>query len=307
MNILLRLTPGSHAKVGRVVVTGPSGYSDRQIQDITKMHPGDYVTVQRVSRALDRLRKKYQKQNRLLSQVSIAKRSYRAESNTVDYTFDIVPGPKVEIAAEGFKISRNQLKKNVPVYEENAVDEDLLNEGRRNLLNYLQGRGYFDAKVSMEKSTVSARDELQIIYVIDPGDRHKLVKMEIVGQQIVSARNRSRSRMQVQPAERFVSRGRYSQALTECGHSRPSEDLYRANGFPQVKITPQHRGQLSTATRMNCSSTLQIDEGPQTLVGTLHIVGQADDPWTMRFPTSTWLRDSRSAEFQDRRRSRQSF
>ena len=73
MNILLRLTPGARAKVGRVVVTGPSGYSDRQIQDITKMHPGDYVTVQRVSRALDRLRKKYQKQKRLLSQVAIAR------------------------------------------------------------------------------------------------------------------------------------------------------------------------------------------------------------------------------------------
>ena len=66
----------------------------------------------------------------------------------MDYAFEIEPGPKVEIAAEGFKISHSQLKKNVPVYEENALDDDLLNEGRRNLLNYMQGRGYFDAKVT---------------------------------------------------------------------------------------------------------------------------------------------------------------
>ena len=66
MNVLFRIVPGPHARVGRVTVTGPAGFSEGQIQDIAKMHPGDYVTVQRVSRALDRLRKKYQKQNRLL-------------------------------------------------------------------------------------------------------------------------------------------------------------------------------------------------------------------------------------------------
>ena len=50
------------------------------------------------------------------------------------------PDRRSDIAVEGFKISRSQLKKNVPVYEENALDDDLLNEGRRNLLNYMQGR-----------------------------------------------------------------------------------------------------------------------------------------------------------------------
>ena len=140
MNILFRIVAGTHARVGHIAVNGPAGFSVGQIQDIAKMHPGDYVTVQRVSRALDRLRKKYQKQNRLLSQVAIAGRVYRPASNTVDYTFDIEPGPKVEIVVEGLKISRGQIKKNVPVYEENALDDDLLNEGRRNLLNYMQGR-----------------------------------------------------------------------------------------------------------------------------------------------------------------------
>src|SRR6202022_3473436 len=129
-----------------------------KMQDIARMHMGDYVSVQRISRALERLRKKYQKQNRLLSQVAISSRNYRPETNTVDYALEIEPGPKVEINVEGFKISRSQLKKNVPVYEENALDDDLLNEGRRNLLNYMQGRGYFDAKVSMQRKSVSANE-----------------------------------------------------------------------------------------------------------------------------------------------------
>ncbi|HEV2714764.1 MAG TPA: POTRA domain-containing protein, partial [Terriglobales bacterium] len=153
VDILFRIRPGPRAHVGSVSVTGNPGYSQGQIQDIANMDPGDSVSAQRVTRALERLRKKYQKQNRLLAQVTISGHYYHPEVNAVDYTFDIEPGPRVEIAAEGFKISRSVLKRNVPVYEENALDDDLLNEGRRNLLNYLQSRGYFDVKVRVKKNS----------------------------------------------------------------------------------------------------------------------------------------------------------
>ena len=270
MDITFRITPGPHAKVGRVILTGPAGFSQGQIQDIAKMHPGDYVTVQRVSRALDRLRKKYQKQNRLLSQVAISSRTYRPETNTLDYTFEIQPGPKVVIAAEGFKISHSQLKKNVPVYEENALDDDLLNEGRRNLLNYMQGRGYFDAKVSQQKTSVSS-DELRVTYTIDPGERHKLSKLELVGNKSFTP-EQIRSRMQIQPAARFLSYGRYSQALLSGDVRNIVSNPYHANGFLEVKVTPKvednYRGNQN-----ELAITLQIDEGPQTMVGTLQIVG----------------------------------
>ena len=234
------------------------------------MHAGDYVTVQRVSRALDRLRRKYQKQKRLLSQVAIAIRSYLPETNTVDYTFDIQPGPKVDIATEGFKISRSQLKKNIPVYEENALDDDLLNEGRRNLLNYMQGRGYFDAKVSVQKNSATP-DAMRVTYNVDAGERHKRLKVEITGNKSFTE-EQIRSRMQIQPAGRFLSHGRYSQALL----NRDVRDLvanpYQANGFLQVKITPKiednYRGKKN-----DLAITLQIDEGPQTMVGALQILG----------------------------------
>jgi outer membrane protein assembly complex protein YaeT len=270
MNITFRITPGAHAKVGHVTVTGPAGFSQGQIQDIAKMHPGDYVTVQRLSRALDRLRKKYQKQNRLLSQVAISSRTYRSETNTVDYSFEIQPGPKVDIATEGFKISRSQLKKSVPVYEENALDDDLLNEGRRNLLNYMQGRGYFDAKVGQQKTTISS-DELRVTYTIDPGERHKLAKLEIIGNKSFS-QEQIRSRMQIQPAGRFLSYGRYSQALLSGDVRNIVSNPYHANGFLDVKVTPKVEDSYH-GNKNELAITLLIEEGPQSIVGTLQIVG----------------------------------
>jgi outer membrane protein assembly factor BamA len=253
-----------------VTVTGNPGYSQGQIQDNAKMHPGDPVSVQRVSNALDRLRKKYQKQNRLLAQVSISKKSYRQEANAVDYTFDIVPGPKVQVIAEGFKIRRGVLKQNVPIFEENAVDEDLLNEGRRNLLNYLQSRGYFDAKVGLKQHSDPDGNQLQIIYDIDPGARHKLVKLDITGNKYFLT-EKLRSRMQVHPAARLESRGRYSQGLLNSD-IRGLEDLYRANGFQEVKITPKVSDDYN-GHENDLALIISVDEGPQTLVGAFHMEG----------------------------------
>ena len=269
IDLLFRVLPGLQARVGQVSVTGNPGFSQGQVQDIAKMHPGDYVSVQRISNALERLRKKYRKQDRLLAQVSIPSRTYRPERNTVDYVFDIEPGPRVLVNVEGYKISQSALKRNVPVYEENAFDDDLLNEGKRNLTNFLQSKGYFDAKVDLNKHSPSA-NELQVTYVISAGSRHKIVLVEITGNNYFPT-DLLLSRMQIQAAGRFFSHGRYNQGLLSNDVSG-MEDLYRANGFQQVKITgstiDNYGGDAS-----QLAVKVEIDEGPQTLVGNLQIVG----------------------------------
>jgi len=40
-------------------------------------------------------------------------------------------GPRVKIEVEGAKFSSGDLKKLLPIYQEGAVDEDLLEEGRK--------------------------------------------------------------------------------------------------------------------------------------------------------------------------------
>ena len=266
--------PGPPAQVGEVNFTGHPARSPAQIEDTAHLHPGDPVSAQRVSSALDRLRKRYQKQNRWLAQVAIAKRAYRADANAVDYTFNIEPGPTVNITAEGFKISRGVFKRNVPVYEEDALDDDLLNEGRRNLLNYLQGRGYFDAKVNLKRSSDPEKNQMSVVYAIDPGERHKLVKVEIAGNLVGN--------------QGFPAR---IAALTHAGAARrPSvfawplqpgalsddvrglEDLYRSNGFLDVKIGSSVQDDYK-GEHNELGVLLKVDIGPQTLVGALQIVG----------------------------------
>ena len=82
------------------------------------MNHGDRVTAERVRGSLQRLRKKFQKQNRALAQTFIAEQLYHPETNRVDFTFQLDPGPVVVIYAQGYHVSRGVMKREIPVYEE---------------------------------------------------------------------------------------------------------------------------------------------------------------------------------------------
>ena len=99
VDILFHIDAGAPAHVGEVKVTGSSKLSPAEVQKIVHMSPGDRITSARVNNSLQRLRKKFQKQKRALAQVSIAEQTYRPETNAVDFTFQIDPGPVVLISA----------------------------------------------------------------------------------------------------------------------------------------------------------------------------------------------------------------
>jgi len=268
-DLLFHVSRGEQARVGEVKVAGTSGMSSLELQDIAHLDRGERVTSARVRGSLQRLRKKFQKQNRALAQVSIAEQLYHPETNRVDFTFQLDPGPVVVIYARGYHISRGTLKKQIPVYEENAVDDDLLNEGKRNLLDYLQTRGHFDAKLEIRKETDSKT--LRVIYQIDPGALHKLVLVEITGNKDFLNTSKLRSYLQIQPASRFLNHGRYSEALLK-NDVATLERLYRASGFRQVQIQTNVDDNYQ-GTKNKLAVHLHIEEGVRTRIGELHVLG----------------------------------
>ena len=271
VDITFHVVAGEAAHVGEVKVTGTANLSAEQISDLAHMKPGERVTAARVSNSLRRLRKRFQKQQRVLSQVSIAQQEYRPVSNSVDYTFQINPGPVVVIYVLGFHVSRAVLKHEIPVYEENAIDDDLLNEGQRNLLDYLQNQGHFDAKVSFKKEIDPKT--VQVIYQVDPGPLHRLGLIEITG-----ITNKSyfrpediRSRLQIQSATPLSPHGRYSGILLKSDVAT-LEGLYKSNGFRQVQIQTKVEDDYKGVAN-HLAVRLNIVEGPQTQVSGLHIAG----------------------------------
>ncbi len=268
VKIVIHIAAGEPAHIGEVKVNGASTLSSAQVQDIAAMHSGQRVTAERITNALQRLRKKFQKQQRVLAQVSIASQKYDPASNAVDYTFVIDPGPVVVVYAQGYRISRGVLKREIPIYEENALDDDLLNEGKSNLLDYLQSRGHFDASVEIEKET--GPNVVRVIYSIDPGTLHTLHLIDITGNKYFS-RQILRSRLQIQPSSKFFSHGRFSGALLK-NDVASLQALYISNGFREARIETKVDDNYG-GVQNRLAVQIQITEGPQTLVGAFRIAG----------------------------------
>ena len=269
VDILFHIDAGPLAHIGEVKVTGTSNLSSSQVQGIAHIHTGDRVTGSRVNDSLQRLRKKFQKQNRALAQVSIAAQIYQPEKNALDLSFQIDPGPVVLITARGYHISRGRLKKEIPVYEENAVDDDLLNEGRQNLLNYLQTQGHFDASVEIKKETDP--QTFRIVYEIEAGATHKLALIDISGNKNFLDTATLRSYLQIQTARRFLTHGRYSEALLKSDVAT-LQGLYRSNGFRAVKINTNVDDNYEGSPN-KLAVHLHIEEGVRTKVGEVQVVG----------------------------------
>ena len=157
IDVEFQVKPGEAARVGKLAVHGDPGLTVGEAVEICKMQPGKKVRGDLLQKAVARLRKRYVKQHRLRAQLTAGVPVFHPENNTVDYTFEVERGPVLDIRAEGVSLSKGRLKRLIPVYEEHAVDEDLLNEGRRNLRDYLQGQGYFDAVVQVAGGRHAAR------------------------------------------------------------------------------------------------------------------------------------------------------
>ncbi|MGC2108611.1 MAG: outer membrane protein assembly factor BamA [Candidatus Korobacteraceae bacterium] len=270
MEIHFHVVPGDLAHVGEVTIKGDAGIPADQIRSLTKLKPGDKVKSERVTRALERLRAHYQKNAHLEAQVSLTDRQYHPDSNRLDYIFQVDQGPTVALTTEGQKISKGQLKKLIPVYQENSVDDDLLNEGRRNLRDYLQTKGYFDAAVEVDRQPSPEKNHLDIVYKIDPGMRHKLASLKVEGNKYFDT-GTIRERMAVEPSSFLLPNGRFSQRLL-TDDVASVKYLYLANGFLDVKVTGDLQDNYE-GRKDDMQVLVTIDEGPQTLVKDLQVMG----------------------------------
>jgi len=234
------------------------------------LHTWKPVTQARVRQGTNGVEKLYQKENRLESKVVLEQMSFDAETRTALPTLRIDAGPRIQVNAIGAGISQRKLRQYVPVFEEHAVDHDLLVEGARNLRDYLQSEGYFNADVEFKEQRV-VNDQATLDYLVNRGDRHKLVALEITGNRYFTT-DTIRERLLLQTASFLQYRhGRYSEAILKRDENDIAS-LYQSNGFRDVKVTHRvednYRGQKN-----DLSVSIQIEEGPQYFVNTLIVEG----------------------------------
>jgi outer membrane protein assembly complex protein YaeT len=272
--VTFQVKAGKRAKYGMPVIEGAGPLSDDTVLKATGwryplIHWWKKVTSQRTRSGVQGVQARYQKDDRLLSKVELQDTAYDAEHRKAIPHLNITAGPKVKVEAVESKIPNRVLKRYVPVFSEHGVDTDLLVEGRRNLHDYLQSQGYYDADVDFRVQP-PVNDLETIQYVISQGQRYRMVHLEIKGNKYFDM-DTIRERMFIAPKAFNLRRGRYSDAFRRRDEASIS-DIYQANGFRDVKVVTQvdrnyqgHQGDVAV--------TVNITEGSQWVVDGLTVNG----------------------------------
>jgi outer membrane protein insertion porin family len=272
VTVILKTEAGERAKIGRIVIRGgEQTFTQEELLDAFDADPGDEFSGTEIERGVAEVRTEFTDLRFLNTRVT-AERGYVPETNTVDITLTIEPGQFALVQTRDFDIGRKKLTELVPIFEEAAVDPDLVEEGRVSITRYMQQEGYFDATVTSETIEVDPAlgNAIQINYMITPGAKHEVVDVRISGNIHFSTddiRRRIRSRR-----SELLDHGVFSADLLEEDR-RTIQAMYRNAGFEETLVTAKPEDNDHQIT-----INIQIEEGRQLPIGTIELIGNSEIP-----------------------------
>jgi outer membrane protein insertion porin family len=276
---------GKRAKISAVTIQGPDQpQTSRLMHAIHSLRarlvggllkPGKPYTPQRVASATSLMRKTLTKQRRLASSIAENPPHFDPATNRVEVSFKVEVGPVVTIRTVGARLTvipflaGRQKKKLIPIYSEASVDKDLIEEGQRNLVEYFQKKGFYDAKVATELT--QHPDEILITYKIDRGKKHKVDRIYFQGNYALSSKELM-DQVRIKKSH-IWTHGSLSEKLLKQS-AKNIEALYRDHGYEEVKVTPRtvdHEPKIDVG--------FEITEGAQTLVEDVQVEGNQHIPY----------------------------
>jgi outer membrane protein assembly complex protein YaeT len=273
ISVTLKTMPGRRATVGRVTFQGgEQTFTRDELLDAFGLKPGDEFSGSRLEKGVADVRAKFTELRFLNTKVT-AERTYNTATDKVDLSVAVQPGQFALVQARGFDISRKKLSELVPIFEEAAVDPDLVEEGRVAITRFMQQEGYFEAVVDFEVIEVdpSLGNAIQVNYNIMPGEKHEVVEVRITGNRYFET-DEIRRRIKTRQSE-FIGHGVFGADLLEEDRLT-IEAMYRNAGFEDAVVlaTPEDVDHKITVL-------IQIEEGRRMVIDAIEIVGNKAVPF----------------------------
>jgi outer membrane protein insertion porin family len=282
-NVVFAIDLGKRAKLGNTVIQGPEpGEVDRLLRathtlraTVTgeSLKPGKPYAPKRIDSGIALMKRELAKENHLASKVRLDHPEYHKDSNRADLVIDARPGPIVKVHVAGARLSAlpflrdRRMKKLIPIFSEGTVDADLVEEGRRNLMDFFQSKGFFDVKVTTNLQNEGPN--VEVVYNVDRGSRHRVETVDFQGNKHFS-RNVLIRQVAVKPHRLvLLSRGKFSDKLLRQSATAITE-FYKNLGYEDVKVATD-----VVDREPKVYVTFQIAEGSQTLVDNLTIEGNS--------------------------------
>ncbi|HKO04532.1 MAG TPA: POTRA domain-containing protein [Candidatus Acidoferrales bacterium] len=271
LDVIVRVETGPRARIGAVGASNPTTFRTDEMLRASRLAPRQPLTAARLEKAAERVRDWLFRRGFYAARVTPRRGDYDAAGNAVPVTLDITAGSPVKLDVTGVKLSSGRVKQLVPIFQEGSVDEDLLAEGRRNIRDYFERRGYVDCDVQYTSIENPENGVREISYSVAPGARRRLAAIEFTGNSYFSEAL-LRGRLTVHPAE-FLRTAIFSRRLLQQ-NEESLRALYVTNGFAAAKVQAEtvekYRGHPEEIL-----VRFRVEEGAQTRVESLEIAGNA--------------------------------
>jgi outer membrane protein insertion porin family len=279
VSITFTVEPGKQAKIGTVAVEGPpSADSQRLLRSVKSLWArlnggllknGKTYSPGRIKAATTLIQRTLRKQRRLASTIHENPPQYHPDTNRVDVSFKVDVGPVVTVRTEGARLSiipflaGRRERRLIPIYSEGAIDQDLVDEGQRNLTDFFQKKGYYDVKVTTDLQ--KNPDEITVLYNIDRGSKHKVDRILFHGNYAITEKD-LKDQVVVRRS-RIWTRGSLSQKLLKESADN-IEALYRDKGYEDIKVKAH-----VVDREPKIDIDFDIEEGTQTIVDDVRVTG----------------------------------
>ena len=250
------------------------------------LKPGKPYSPARITAATALMKRALRQQHRLAGSIHENPPQYDAQTNRVEVSFKVEVGPVVNVRAEGAKLgfisflANRRMKKLIPIYSEGTVDADLVEEGRRNLGDYFQKKGFYDAKVTADFQ--QQPDQILVVYHIERGMKRKVGRILFSGNHALSA---DQLMLQLAVKKSHIwSHGSLSQKLLKQS-AENIQALYRDKGYEEVKVSSRTTNQES-----KIDVAFEVEEGDQTVVEDVQVAGNQNLSTNQLTPNGFLLR-----------------
>ena len=250
VSVTFAVDMGKQARISSVKVEGPDNSESARLLHAVKslrarlsgglLKAGKPYSPERISEATKLMKATLTKQRRSASSIHENPPQYNSATNRVEVSFKVQLGPVVTVRTVGARLTAipflagRQMKKLIPIYSEGTIDRDLVEEGQRNLTDYFQKKGFYDAKVTTQFE--KQPDQILLVYHIDRGKKHKVDRIffhgnyDIPDKELLAQLTVKRSHL--------WTHGAVSQKLLKQS-SDNIQALYRDRGYEEVKVRPQ--------------------------------------------------------------------
>ena len=271
MTVILKAdTLNAPAKIRSIAISGARNLlSDKDLSNALKVSEGNDFNADKIDKGINRIRQKFVDSGYLTAKVK-PEWTYDSVTNKVDLAIQIDPGKatSVEVTEEGSKnsqISDKTLRMLVPIFEEGAVDSELVNEGRDNIVGYYRQLGFFDASATAQV-TEGADQSVHVDYVVTKREEHRVRSIRILGSAFFTEADILR-KMKTSEGK-LSSHGLFSPELLQAD-IRMIETMYRKAGFQSTVVESSNE----QSAGHDIDITIQIQEGLRSTLDEITFTG----------------------------------